>query len=83
MRKIVNDRFNIVTKGYLNGEELNLDEGAPGADLRFEVRDAVGTAFNANSAINAGTATGWHHLVGVCDEANGSVWLYVDGVTAG
>ncbi len=73
----------IVTKGYFYGEELDLDEGAPGSDLRFEVRNAAGTAYNANSTINAETASGWHYLVGVCDEASGNVWLYVDGAVAG
>ncbi len=73
----------IVTKGYFYGEELNLDEGAPGACFRFTVRDAAGTTYNANSSINAFTNSGWHHLVGVCDEANGNVLLYVDGVPAG
>lgn len=73
----------IVTKGYFYGEELDLDEGATGSDLRFEVRNAAGNAYNANSTINADTSAGWHHLVGVCDEANGVVWLYVDGVAAG
>lgn len=73
----------IVTKGYFYGEELNLDEGAPGACFRFEVRNAAGTSIGANSTINAYTNGGWHHLVGVCDEANGSVLLYVDGALAG
>jgi hypothetical protein len=73
----------IVTKGYFYGEELDLDEGAPGSDLRFEVRSAAGAAYNANSTVSANTSLGWHHLVGVCDEAGGMVWLYVDGVAAG
>lgn len=73
----------IVTKGYFYQEELDLDEGAPGADFRFEVRNAAGAAYNANSAINANTNGGWHFLAGVCDEANGDVSLYVDGVLAG
>lgn len=73
----------IVTKGYFYGEELTLDEGAPGNCLRFSVRNAAGTVFSANSSINANTASGWHHLVGVCDEAKGVVSLYVDGVLTG
>lgn len=78
----VSGNAGIVTKGYFNGEELDLDCGASGNDLRFEVRNAAGTAFNANSTINA-NATGWHHLVGVCDEASGLVSLYIDGNLAG
>jgi O-glycosyl hydrolase len=73
----------IVTKGYFYGEELTLDEGAPGTCLRFSVRNAAGTAFNANSTINAYTNAGWHHMAGVCDEANGNLLLYVDGALAG
>lgn len=73
----------IVTKGNFYGEELTLDEGAPGNCLRFSVRNAAGTVFSANSSINAYTDSGWHHLVGVCDEANGAVSLYVDGVLTG
>ncbi|MGH7942530.1 MAG: LamG-like jellyroll fold domain-containing protein [Limisphaerales bacterium] len=76
----------IVTKGYFYGEELDLDEGAPGADFRFEARNAAGAAFNADSAINATNSSpnnGWYHLAGVCDEANGNVLLYVNGALAG
>jgi len=73
----------IVTKGYFYQEELDLDEGASGTDLRFEVRNAAGTAYNANSTVNLQTDTGWHFLAGVCDEANGNVSLYVDGALAG
>ena len=73
----------IATKGYFYGEELDLDEGAPGSCFRFSVRNAAGTAFSANSIVNAYTSSGWHHLVGVCDEANGNLLLYVDGVLSG
>jgi len=73
----------IVAKGYFGGEEMALDEGANGTDLRFEVVNATGTASAANSTINLQTDTGWHFLSGVCDEANGNVSLYVDGALAG
>jgi O-glycosyl hydrolase len=73
----------IVDKGYFWGEELDLDEGAPGADLRFVVRNAAGTAYTANSSINLYANSGWHHVVGVCDEANNKLLLYVDGAPAG
>jgi hypothetical protein len=72
----------IVTKGYFNGEEFTLDEGAPSANFRFEVRGANGTAYNANSTVNAFNS-GWHFLVGVCDEASGNVSIYVDGILSG
>jgi hypothetical protein len=73
----------IVAKGYLGTEEMILDEGAPGTDLRFEVRNAAGTAAAANSSTNIQTVNGWFFLTGVCDEANGNVSLYVNGALAG
>lgn len=77
----------IVSKGYGGGgEEFSLDTGSnPGGGIthafRFFVRTAAGTAPGA-AATNAPDGT-WHHLVGVCDESNGIVALYVDGVLAG
>lgn len=72
----------IITLGYGNGgEQFNLDTGGkdPAHDYRFFVRDAGGNVYaaTANSAPNDNQ---WHHVVGVCDEPNGSVRLYVDGV---
>ncbi|HVM46736.1 MAG TPA: DUF2341 domain-containing protein [Candidatus Acidoferrum sp.] len=71
----------IVTCGYGNGgEQFNLDLGAAGGDYRFFVRSAANpataAAANGTNAPNDGL---WHHVVGVCDQANGSVHLYVDG----
>lgn len=79
----------IVTKGYFYGEEMVLDEGvSPSADFRFSVRNVWGTDYSANSSINAAnlnatTGNGWHFLVGVCDEADSNVLIYVDGALAG
>ena len=73
----------IVTKGYNFQEELDLDEGANGSDLRFEVRNAAGTVCNASSTINVETNNGWFFLTGICDEANGLVSLYINGALAG
>jgi O-glycosyl hydrolase len=73
----------IVARGYLGGEEMTLDEGANGTDLRFEVGNATGTASAATSTINLQADTGWHFLAGVCDEANGNVLFYLDGVLVG
>ncbi len=75
----------IVAKGYFGSKgsaEVTLDEGAPNEDFRLEVHSAANTAYDANSTINAQNS-GWHFLVGVCDEANSNVLLYVDGVLAG
>jgi hypothetical protein len=69
----------IVTSGYGNGgEQFNLDTGATGGKYRFFVRNAAGTAALANGT-NAPNDGLWHHVVGVCDEPNGHVYLYVDG----
>jgi hypothetical protein len=69
----------IITKGTGGSEQFNLDCGSTGHAFRFYVRDAAGGAHLAN-----GTATPnntWRHLVGVCDQANGKVILYVDGIS--
>lgn len=77
----------VVAKGLFNNEEFTLDvgNGLPnngGKAYRFEVRSANGTAYNANSTLVAND-NAWHHLVGVCDEANSNVTFYVDGQLAG
>jgi hypothetical protein len=62
------------------GEQFVLDTGASAAGaLRFFVRNAAGTAVGASSSkviVNDGS---WHHVVGVCDEAGGHLYLYLDG----
>ena len=69
----------MVALGYGNGgEQFDLDTGGPGANYRFFVRNAAGSACLANGT-NAPNDGLWHHVVGVCDEANGRVYLYVDG----
>jgi hypothetical protein len=69
----------VVTLGYGNGgEQFNLDTGAAGGKWRFFVRNAAGNAILANGT-NAPNDGLWHHVVGVCDEANGQLYLYVDG----
>ena len=59
------------------GEEFFLDCGGSGAAFRFYIRNAAGTAYNAGGNVVADG--NWHHLVGVCDEVNGQIYLYVDG----
>jgi predicted alpha-1,6-mannanase (GH76 family) len=69
----------LVTKGYgAGGEQFNLDCGGSGHAFRFFVRDASGNAHLATSGVVPNNQ--WHHLAGVCDEINGYVCLYVDGV---
>lgn len=57
---------------------------APTNTFRFLVRGATGQGYQAISRIppfdiTTGQAT-WHHLVGVCDQPNSNVFLYVDGL---
>jgi hypothetical protein len=71
----------IVALGYGNGgEQFVLDTGgsAQGA-LRFFVRNAAGTVSSAGSSYVPANDGKWHHVVGVCDEAGGHVYLYMDG----
>lgn len=70
----------IVAKGGYGTEEFALDDGSSGGAVRFMVRNAAGTLSSANSAVQLGGNNSWHHLVGVCDESNGVVNLYVDGL---
>jgi Concanavalin A-like lectin/glucanases superfamily/Bacterial lectin/Immunoglobulin I-set domain len=59
---------------------------APTNTFRFVVRGANGQGYQVISAIPPfDTTTGlptWHHLVGVCDQPNSNVFLYVDGLLA-
>jgi hypothetical protein len=75
----------LVTKGFFNGEEFTLDEGSSinPQGLRFYVRDALATGYDASSSIKLGNDSNWHFVVGVCDGANGGTSLYVDGVRVG
>jgi hypothetical protein len=68
----------IVTKGYGNGgEQFDLDYNS---GFRFFVRDAAGSVHAAASAVTLAANT-WYHLVGVWDGANGTAYLYINGVT--
>ena len=71
----------IASKGYFGNEEFTLDTGASGNCYRFSIRNAAGTVFNASSTTNSGDGL-WHHLVGVCDQPNSAVKLYIDGLLA-
>ena len=61
----------IVTIGYRGFEEFNLDCGGanPAHNFRFYVRDAGGNTHGPSGTKSPDDLL-WHHLVGVCDEAN-------------
>jgi hypothetical protein len=88
----------IITKGY-NGvlnvgtgtgtEQFVLDVTGTPRTFRFLVREASGQGhvvtsisvpYNTNSP---SLEAMWHHVVGVCDQPNGNIFLYVDGQLAG
>lgn len=73
----------IIVKGNGNGgERFNLDTGSSAGStqhgFRFSIHDAGGTNYNAASTV--APDGNWHHLVGVCDEPQGVVRLYIDGL---
>ncbi len=71
----------IVCKGNSGNDEFDIDASAPGGAFRFYIREAGGSVPTIYASTKPdGT---WHHLVGVCDEANGIMTLYVDGVPQG
>jgi len=86
----------IVAKGY-NGilaagtgtgtEQFALDVIGNPRTFRFLVRDAAGNGRVALSSVAPfdpiTSLPTWRHLVGVCDQPNGKVYLYVDGLLAG
>ena len=72
----------LLTKGYFSAEEFSLDTAPSTFCVRLTLRNAAGTQFNALSKTALGTDPNWHYIVGVCDESNGLVSLYIDGSLA-
>jgi hypothetical protein len=74
----------VVTEGTFNVNEefgLGSSTNVPSTFYQFYVRAANGTVFKAVSSIPVNDFA-WHHLVGVCDQANSNLTLYVDGYVA-
>jgi hypothetical protein len=72
----------LVTIGYGNGgEQFSIDFGANQTTfpLRFYLRDASGTAHGINTSFVPHGDGKWHHVVAVCDEAGGHLYVYIDG----
>ncbi len=78
----------LVSKGYGGGgEQWDMDCGSSPAsysphNFRFFVRDASGVVHGINSVVNPNDGL-WHHLAGVCNETNGEVIFYIDGLPVG
>jgi|GEM_PF-1549569 len=76
----------VISKGFGGGgEEFCLDTGGPNHVYRWFVRLANGAAPNVTSTLAPTSATfgTWHHLVGICDEINNVLQLYIDGASVG
>lgn len=81
----------IVAKGVGNGDEQFALDAHLG--FRFYVRNSAGvTVAGAQTGPNVGGSNVggnwqmdglWHHLVGVCDQVNSNILLYVDGSLIG
>jgi len=86
----------IVTKGYGGGnqtapygEQFSLQTSAGGGSYEFLVNDAADDTVNLTYVVSANTLSSdfvtplWYHLVGVCDQTNGYIYLYKNGLLAG
>ena len=72
----------VITQGKFNVNDafnLGLDSQSP-PHYRFYIRTAAGSVFSAVSSF--APDGNWHHLAGVCDEANSKLLLYIDGALA-
>lgn len=88
----------IVSKGFGGGgEQFIIDCGSDGTSgqvngltvtnpydhsFRFFVRDASTNVHSVATSVNSQDQS-WHYLAGVCNESNGYVAFYIDGVLAG
>jgi hypothetical protein len=73
----------VIAKGHGNNGTTADEQFAITDDAgvyAFFVRDDKGNA--ATATATTGPDGNWHHLVGVCDEAGGSITLYIDGAVA-
>jgi hypothetical protein len=68
----------ILCKGYPNNTQFALDTGGGGGSFRFVVHNTADSIYVASSGTVLPDGT-WHHMVGVCDQVNGSIYLYADG----
>ncbi|MGH8399016.1 MAG: LamG-like jellyroll fold domain-containing protein, partial [Gammaproteobacteria bacterium] len=74
----------LATKGiYGVDDQFNLGIDTTKTHYRFYVRDASGTIHVVGSASQVPLDNNWHHLAGVCDEANGRLMFYGDGKLLG
>jgi hypothetical protein len=72
----------IVEKGYYGAQQFSLGCGNTGnVGYRFGIRTAGGVEISCGGLNNQAKLDGqWHHVVGICDQPNGKIYLYIDGV---
>lgn len=70
----------VVAKGvYLINDQFSLSIDPTKTHYQFFVCDTNGVQYICDASNSVPLDNNWHHLVGVCDQANGSVYLYIDG----
>jgi hypothetical protein len=69
----------LLVKGYGNGGEQFCLDVFNNGHYRFFIRNANNTFVRTAQSTNRGPDGTWHHLAAVCDQAHGSLALYVDG----
>jgi hypothetical protein len=71
----------LATKGISGvDDEFNLGVDSTKTHYQFYVRNAGGTVYTVSSGASPAMDNNWHHIVGVCDESNGVLSLYYDGI---
>jgi hypothetical protein len=68
----------LICKGFPNNTQFAIDQSGTAGSFRFVLHSSSGTIFNINSGSVVPDGK-WHHLVGVCDEANNIMRFYADG----
>jgi hypothetical protein len=70
----------VVAKGvYGVNDQFSLSIDPTKKSYRFFVCDTNGIQYICDASNSFALDNNWHHLVGVCDQANGEVSLYIDG----
>ncbi len=70
----------VVAKGvYGVNDQFSLSIDSTTTHYRFFVCDTNGIQYICDASNTVPLDNNWHHLAGVCDQANGQLYLYIDG----
>lgn len=70
----------VVAKGvYDINDQFSLSIDSTTTHYRFFVCDTNGIQYICDASNTVPLDNNWHHLAGVCDQANGKLYLYIDG----